>query len=57
MVCDGLDGPTKGLPDSRSTLLSWSCPGRHFVVALRLYGTGHAFYDQTCIPDDFVKID
>jgi hypothetical protein len=31
-------------------------PGRHFVVALRLYGTEHAFYDQTWIPDDFVKV-
>jgi hypothetical protein len=32
-------------------------PGRNFVVALRLYGTEHAFYDQTWIPDDFVKTD
>jgi hypothetical protein len=31
-------------------------PGRHFVVALRLYGTGVEFYDQTWKPDDFVKI-
>jgi hypothetical protein len=31
-------------------------PGRHFVVALRLYGTGAAFYDQTWKPDDFVKV-
>jgi hypothetical protein len=32
-------------------------PGRHFLVALRLYGTGHAFYDQTWKPDDVVKIE
>lgn len=32
-------------------------PGRHFLVALRLYGTDHAFYDQTWIPDDIVKAD
>jgi hypothetical protein len=31
-------------------------PGRHFVVALRLYGTGVEFYDQTWKPDDFVKV-
>lgn len=30
-------------------------PGRHFLVALRLYGTEHAFYDQTWVPDDIVK--
>lgn len=31
-------------------------PGRHFLVALRLYGTEHAFYDQTWRPDDLVKV-
>jgi hypothetical protein len=31
-------------------------PGRNFVVALRLYGAEHAFYDQTWKPDDFVKV-
>jgi hypothetical protein len=31
-------------------------PGRHFVVAFRLYGTGVEFYDQTWKPDDFVKV-
>ncbi|WP_430647181.1 DUF1254 domain-containing protein [Agromyces sp. GXS1127] len=30
-------------------------PGRNFIVALRLYGTEHAFYDQTWKPDDIVK--
>ena len=27
-------------------------PERHFLVALRLYGTGVEFYDQTLKPDD-----
>lgn len=30
-------------------------PGRHFIVALRFYGTGAAFYDQTWRPDDLIK--
>ncbi|ACU72737.1 protein of unknown function DUF1254 [Catenulispora acidiphila DSM 44928] len=30
-------------------------PDRNFVVALRLYGTAPAFYDQTWKPDDIVK--
>jgi hypothetical protein len=30
--------------------------GKAFVVALRLYGTGTEFYDQTWKPDDLVKI-
>jgi hypothetical protein len=32
-------------------------PGRHFLVALRLYGAGTEFYDQTWKPDDVVKVD
>jgi hypothetical protein len=32
-------------------------PGRHFLVAFRLYGTEHAFYDQIWKLDDLVKID
>lgn len=32
-------------------------PGRDFIVAFRLYGTGHAFYDQTWRPDDLVRVD
>ncbi|MCW3492035.1 hypothetical protein [Microbacterium sp. SSM24] len=32
-------------------------PGRHFLVAFRLYGTEHAFYDQTWKLDDLIKID
>ena len=31
-------------------------PGRHFLVAVRLYGTAVEFYDQTWKPDDFVKV-
>jgi hypothetical protein len=31
-------------------------PGRNFLVALRLYGTEDAFYDQTWKPDDIVKV-
>ena len=32
-------------------------PGRDFLVALRLYGTGVEFYDQTWKPDDVVKVE
>ncbi|WP_432890579.1 DUF1254 domain-containing protein [Kribbella sp. CA-245084] len=31
--------------------------GRNFIVALRLYGTEVAFYDQTWRPDDLVRVD
>ena len=31
-------------------------PKRHFLVALRLYGTGVEFYDQSWKPDDVVKV-
>lgn len=30
--------------------------GRHFLVTLRLYGTGIEFYDQSWKPDDVVKL-
>jgi hypothetical protein len=30
--------------------------GRDFLVALRLYGTGVEFYDQTWKPDDVIKV-
>jgi hypothetical protein len=30
--------------------------GRNFLVALRLYGTGVAFFDQSWKPDDVVKV-
>jgi hypothetical protein len=31
--------------------------GRNFLVALRLYGTGVEFFDQTWKPDDVVKVE
>lgn len=31
-------------------------PGRDFLVAVRLYGAEHGFYDQTWKPDDVIKI-
>lgn len=31
-------------------------PERHFLAALRLYGTGVEFFDQTWKPDDVVKV-
>ena len=30
--------------------------GRNFLVALRLYGTGVEFFDQSWKPDDVIKI-
>lgn len=30
--------------------------GRDFLVALRLYGTGVEFFDQSWKPDDVVKV-
>ena len=48
-------GPTKpeGAPES-----NWiqSIDGRDFIAALRLYGSGVEFFDQTWIPDDIVKL-
>lgn len=47
-------GPEKpgGAPES-----NWiqTVDGRNFLVALRLYGTGVEFFDQTWKPDDVVK--
>jgi hypothetical protein len=42
-----------GAPDS-----NWiqTVSGRNFLVALRLYGTGVEFFDQTRKPDDVVKV-
>lgn len=31
-------------------------PGRHFLAALRLYGTGVEFFDQSWKPDDVIKV-
>jgi hypothetical protein len=33
-----------------------TAPERHFIAALRLYGTGVEFYDQTWKPDDVVRV-
>ena len=48
-------GPGKpaGAPES-----NWiqTVRGRNFIVALRLYGTGVEFFDQTWKPDDVVKV-
>jgi hypothetical protein len=30
--------------------------GRDFMGAIRLYGSGVEFFDQTWIPDDIVKL-
>lgn len=49
-------GPSKpaDVPDT-----NWiqTIEGRHFLAALRLYGTGSEFFDQTWKPDDVVKVD
>ena len=48
-------GPTKpeGAPES-----NWiqTIDGRDFMGAIRLYGSGVEFFDQTWIPDDIVKL-
>lgn len=31
-------------------------PNRNFIAALRLYGTGVEFFDQSWKPDDLVKM-
>jgi len=48
-------GPTK--PDGGDTK-NWiqTLPNKAFIAALRLYGTGTEFYDQTWKPDDLVKV-
>src|SRR5215475_6752615 len=48
-------GPAKptGAPDSNYIQ---TVKGRNFIVALRLYGTGVEFFDQTWKPDDVVKV-
>src|SRR5262245_670243 len=48
-------GPSKpaNAPDSN---FIQTVSGRNFLVALRLYGTGVEFFDQTWKPDDVVKV-
>jgi hypothetical protein len=49
-------GPSlpKGAPESNFIKV---VDGRNFLVAVRLFGTGIEFFDQTWKPDDVVKID
>ncbi|TNV19389.1 DUF1254 domain-containing protein [Buttiauxella sp. B2] len=47
-------GPSKPEGVSDNAFIK-TISGRNFLVALRLYGTGDAFYDQTWKPDDVVQ--
>ncbi|HEX4501795.1 MAG TPA: DUF1214 domain-containing protein [Scandinavium sp.] len=47
-------GPTKPEGVADNAFIK-TVPNRNFLVALRLYGTGDAFYDQTWVPDDLVQ--
>jgi len=48
-------GPTKP-PDIDEKNWIQTLSGKAFMVALRLYGSGTAFFDQTWKPDDLVKV-
>jgi len=48
-------GPSKPVDAPESNWIQ-TVNGRAFLVALRLYGTGTEFYDQTWKPDDVVKV-
>jgi hypothetical protein len=48
-------GPEKPKGVADSAFIK-TIPGRHFLVAFRLYGTDLPFYDQTWKPDDIVKV-
>lgn len=48
-------GPEKPADVADAALIQ-TIPGRNFLVALRLYGTEDAFYDQTRKPEDVVKV-
>ena len=48
-------GPTKPQDISERSWIQ-TLPGRAFLVALRLYGSSTAFFDQTWKPDDVVKL-
>ena len=54
-VNNGQD-PTKPTTAPESNWIQ-TVSGRNFLVALRLYGTGVEFFDQTWKPDDVVKVD
>ena len=48
-------GPAKAADVQESNWIQ-TVEGRDFLVALRLYGTGVEFFDQTWKPDDVVKV-
>jgi hypothetical protein len=48
-------GPQKP-PNAADSNWIQTANGRDFLVALRLYGTGVEFYDQSWKPDDVVKV-
>ncbi len=48
-------GPLKPAAGRASNFIQ-TVNGRNFLVALRLYGTGVEFFDQTWKPDDVVKV-
>ena len=48
-------GPAKPANAPESNFIQ-TVSGRNFLVALRLYGTGVEFFDQTWKPDDVVKV-
>ncbi len=48
-------GPTKPAQAPESNWIQ-TVEGRNFLAALRLYGTGVEFFDQTWKPDDVVKL-
>jgi hypothetical protein len=56
------DGPSTSGSDPKNPTtslirhLSRPLPGRNFLVALRLYGSGVEFNDLTWKPDDVVKV-
>jgi hypothetical protein len=48
-------GPTKPQSiDAKNWIQTLS--GKAFIAAIRLYGSGTEFYDQTWKPDDLVKV-
>jgi len=49
-------GPSKP-SDAPDTNFIQTVSGRNFLAAVRLYGTGAEFFDQTWKPDDVVKVE
>ena len=48
-------GPEKPADAPQSNWIQ-TVSGRNFIAALRLYGSGVEFFDQTWKPDDLVKV-